>query len=520
MNFGQTRAMTNNRQMIQSNVSLIVVFILLSFVFLFFYRETVSYLMNDWTQWKNGDYAHGFVVLLVAAFMIWGRRDVLEQTTNRPDILAVVLVCSFSLSWMIGTLLGIRVVESLSFFLLVPSVIYALAGRQFVTQLWFPLAFILIAFPVWELFLPYLQSIAASISFLFLKITGTTALREGAYIMVPAGKFLVAEGCSGLRYLLAAMTFAGFFIYLEQLTKWRAAAFFGIAFIAAIIANALRITTVIIAGNMTQMQHPWVHDHLMLGWYIFAAMLVPVFWLGNRIGDAEQKVKKEIVIRKPDYSNKKLTTYSVILPVVIIALITGPLLKTVLLERAEASLDNLPELTTPVGQGGWYLTSKNAVKSLEPVYEGADIVLDQFYSDGAEQVRLYIASYLYQKQDKELINVNNYLYNEEYWQPKSQQIISPANDDNPLVEVRLKNNAGDEKLIWYWYKTAGQSTTLPIVTKFLDLYGMITGKTASSVIMISVDKSERFDTARSALNDFHANMVRQVNAKLDDLNNP
>ncbi len=520
MDLDQTQAILDNRYATRMNIPVTGIFLVVSALFLFVYSDTLLYLINDWVQWQNGEYAHGFVVIAVALVMVWGRRESLQQISIRPNLLGIFFVQSFSLSWMLGMLLGIRVVESLSFFLLIPSIIFALAGWKFVARLWFPLAFLLVAFPVWELFLPYLQSLAASLSHLFLKISGTTVLREDAYLIVPAGKFLVAEGCSGLRYLLAAMTFGGFFIYLERLTKWRAAAFFGIVVFSAILANALRITTVIIAGNMTEMQHPWVHDHLMLGWYIFAGMLLPVFWIGNRLGDAEEKVKKEVGSSlKVDFINKKSANYSTVIPVLLIALIAGPSLKNILLSRAQASVNTDLQLSAPEGQGGWNSLPESNGLMVQPNYEGADHIVDQVYSDGHKQARLYIALYQIQKQDKELINVYNYFFNEEHWQAISSEMFTPENSDHQLLEVQLKNNAGNEKVLWYWYRIAGKTTTRSIITKLFDLYGMIMGKSSSSAIMISVDQVEGIEQARNQLSSFYASNINQVNEKVDTINN-
>ncbi len=521
MELSQTQA-TLERDLVKHisapTTALIIVF---SILLLVLYKETVGYLLHDWTQFQNGEYAHGFVVLGIVAFMVWGQRSILEQTAIRPSLSPIILVLGFSMTWMIGILLGIRFVESLSFFLLIPSIILVLAGRQFVTKLLYPILFLLVAFPVWEQFLPYLQSLAASLSHILLKITGTTVLREEAYLIVPAGKFLVAEGCSGLRYLLAAMTFGGFYIYLERLTQWRAVVFFAVVIIAAILSNAIRITTVIIAGNMTNMQHPWVHEHLMLGWYIFAGMLVLVFWLGNKLSAIEIEQDKKLTTYKGQLITRGAVKYTVLLPLLIIAMIAGPLLKNVLVARAEANMNYELQLTTPEGQGLWKATRyASATKiSLNPVYSGADNIIDQHYFDGVETVRLYAALYQQQQQDKELINVHNYLFNEEHWQAMTTEVITPEgsvhNSDKKVLQVQLKNNAGQKKVIWYWYEVAGSTTTKPIMTKLLDLYGLFSGNNSASVVMIAMNSEAGVEQAQIVLGRFYSSMNGQIDSKLN-----
>ncbi len=513
--------------MAQTNFKTLAIFLIISSIFLIAYIETIQYLLNDWVQWEHGAYAHGFAVLTISFYMIWGWREEIKDICLSPNLIASILLIPLSLLWVVSIYLGIRFVENISFFLLVPTLVFALAGREFLTRLWFPIVFLLVAFPVWELFLPYLQTFAAVVSHFLVKLTGTAILREGVYLNIPAGKFFVAEGCSGLRYLLAAMTLGGFYIYLEGLTKWRAFYFFAIVVFAALLSNALRISTVVIAGNLTEMQHPWVHEHLTLGWYIFVGMLLPVFFIGNMLSKAEQKVKAKNTsyvnrISKKQNDDVKVS-YRFILPFVVVALLSGPLIKQRLYDINDNVLitDSESLLIAPVGNDDWeeVFDYVESYRPLRPNYNAADNIVDQYYQVAQNRVRLYIASYQTQKQDKELINVNNYLYSEEIWQEVTRQIHTvgqTVNDTgNKVLELKLKSPAGKEKLIWYWYRTAGKTTTRPIVSKFLDLYGLFVGNKVSSVIMISADITDGYVVASNQLRDFHSSMIKAINKNLD-----
>lgn len=494
-----------------------------------FYKETFIYLFDNWTQWQHGEYAHGFSVLTVAVYMIWGWRDSLHKLELKPEYAGIFLALMFSLTWMTGVLVGIRVVESLSLFLLIPSMIYALAGRQFATRLWFPLAFILVAFPIWDPMLPVLQSFAASLAYWLVKLTGISVIKEGAYLTITDGQFLVAEGCSGLRYLLAAMTFGGFYIYLERLTHWRAISFFFIVIAAAILANALRITMVVIAGEMTKMQHPWIHDHLSLGWYIFAIMLLPVFFIGIKLGRLQEihddglmtsSVRKPVPIVVEKLYKDRPKSLMILVSLLMLAAISGPWFKGHLLKQTVIDKTINLETASP-GEGNGWLKSSNVraqKNKVIPSFTGADHIVDQYYFSGEQKVRLYIAIYLSQRQDKELINVNNVLYDEEHWQPVNNHIFNTTTGLNIDVrEVHLKNNHGVEYLIWSWYQSSGFTTTRNIMTKLFDLYGLMTGNTQSSVIMIAVEKQKDIDSTRQQLNNFLDGMYGSIEMSLDNL---
>ncbi len=517
MDLDQTQTIIGRHYAKYFNLTVALHFLLVFLAFGFLYYETIDYLLKNWLQIKSGEYAHGFVVIAVAGFMVWGKREGLGQTIIQPEIIAFIPLVFFSLTWMVGILAGIRLIENLSLFMLIVSTIYTLAGKRFTLQLWFPLAFLLIAFPVWEPALPLLQSIAALLSHTLLQLTGMPVIRQGAYIAIPEGKFLIAEGCSGLRYLLAAMTFGGFYIYLERLTQWRAMAFFIIVVGAAILANTIRIVIVIIAGNLTAMQHPWVHDHLMLGWYIFAAMLFPVFWVGYKLGDMERICQKRVTSRTGSVVLGKAVSYTFLVPLVILSLSSGPLLKS-LLQKHYSEPEGKRSIVISAS-GAWHKTDiNNEETTLHPLFKGNDFVFDRIYAHARDKVRLYIATYLIQEQGKELINVNNHLYNEELWQPKHKLLLQTDNGKRSVIETELVNSAGQRKLIWYWYRSAGMNTTSAVISKLLDIYGMFTGKSGSSVLMLETDFMGDLEKGRQRLRMFVADNISEIEQRLDSFN--
>ena len=79
---------------------------------------------------------------------------------------------------------------------------WPLPAGIFFKVLCFPLLFLLFATPVGEGFVPILMKLTAEIATALLQLSGIPFLRDGQYISLPGGEFVVADVCSGLRYLM------------------------------------------------------------------------------------------------------------------------------------------------------------------------------------------------------------------------------------------------------------------------------------------------------------------------------
>ncbi len=478
------------------------------------YADSIVYLWDQWKQVQYGDYAHGLVVVPISMWMLV--ESLRKSGTKTPILAASLLIGFFSLCWAASVIMGIRLLENLSLYGILVSVVFTVGGFPLLQKSALGLLYLLVALPIWEQFLPLLQSIAAWISYFCLKLLPLTVIKEGAYISVPAGQFLVAEGCSGLRYLLAAMTFAGFFIYLESMRfKW-AVVFTLSAIFAAIIANALRIVIVIIAGNMTAMQHAWVDEHMTLGWVVFAIMLIPVFWFGSFINKRSAPFQIEnigTINTQPTSQNKK----KVIVTLAILGLFVGPLTLQWVSYMNENNVFNSHDESThylPENLDRWQrIESGKKAFDLGEILIGADHQFWQTYENRGEVIYVYQAIYHSQKQGKELINVENSLFNESLWQPMETRTVWLENEQGQIQETRVKPKYGPEVLIWTWYTSAGMHTTSGLKTKLYDLYGVLTNNTQASVTMLAVpitSKDEDNTQIRSALSEIVSSIQKEI----------
>src|SRR6185503_20780834 len=71
--------------------------------FAFLYRAVIAKLVYDWIN--DGNYSHGFLIVPVAAYLVWERRKKLTATPIQPSVFGLVLLVG-SLTTLAAGMLG------------------------------------------------------------------------------------------------------------------------------------------------------------------------------------------------------------------------------------------------------------------------------------------------------------------------------------------------------------------------------------------------------------------------------
>ncbi len=131
----------------------------------------------------------------------------------------------------------------------------------------FPVAFFYFAVPSWSQLADPLQQLTVVVMHGFLDVTGPPALIDGDLVRIPNGTFVVEEGCSGLHFMIVGLAVAALHGHLQR-SPWRTrVAQLGLMAVLALLANWLRVYTVIEAGYLTDMHHYLVSvSHYWFGW--------------------------------------------------------------------------------------------------------------------------------------------------------------------------------------------------------------------------------------------------------------
>ena len=121
------------------------------------------------------------------------------------------------------------------------------------------------------------------------KLVNIPAFIDGTSIFLPYGHIVIADGCSGGRYLVIGLAIGHLQACFNHYRPRAFALTLLVALMLGLIANWLRIFIIVMAGYFTEMQTSLVQDHETFGWILFAVLMaVPMYFapLGRIVSPA------------------------------------------------------------------------------------------------------------------------------------------------------------------------------------------------------------------------------------------
>ncbi len=267
--------------------------------FLTFYRGLLA-AVDVW--WTSEIYHHCFLVLPISVWLIYLKRDDLIKTEKNINYLALPLIVFLLLLQVFGVAGDIKLFQYVATFAIIPCLVLFFIGLKGSLTILFPLFFLIFAIPVGDELIPILQNITADLSVFFLNFTPITIFREGLYIEIPNGKFVVAEACSGISFLIVSLVFGSLYSYLYMKSPAKKAVFVGLSIAVPIIANALRVMGIVIIGDVWGMEYAGGTDHLIYGGVFYCFVLFLLIMIGEKIKDKDITHTKQFTYSQLHFS--------------------------------------------------------------------------------------------------------------------------------------------------------------------------------------------------------------------------
>jgi exosortase len=224
------------------------------------YWPTLRWLVNSWLS--SSYYSHGFLVPFVSAAIIWTKREQLE--TKEPTLSGIFWILLAAVLYALNIILDIRVLGPLSLLVLIAGLTWLSRGMRAVKVLAFPLIFLLflVPFPFIPDLAYRLQEISVFSSSRLLGILGFPITSSGAEIYLQTTVFTVGVPCSGINSLVALLALASVYAFILQGPLSKRIGLFVMAFPIAIVANILRIVSIIMVAYFFNVQTAagWYHD--------------------------------------------------------------------------------------------------------------------------------------------------------------------------------------------------------------------------------------------------------------------
>ena len=238
-------------------------------------------------QWNNdADMSHGFFVPIVAAFIVWQRREEILAIQPKPNWWGLALVVWGGLQLWFGALAAELFITRTAFVVTLIGVVWLLGGNLILRKLAFPLflCFFMVPIPavIYNSITFPLQLLASRLAEHALSFLSVPVLREGNVLILPNQELSVVEACSGIRSLLSLTFLSLVYGYFFEKRAWVRVVLFLSTVPIAIVANGSRVT---LTGVMTQIKPELAEGvfHTASGWVIFMVALIILIFLHQAI---------------------------------------------------------------------------------------------------------------------------------------------------------------------------------------------------------------------------------------------
>jgi EpsI family protein len=467
----------------------------------FCYARVLATIVDKWTT--STVYSYGVVVLFVSGYMLWTRRVELRASHAEPDYLFGIPVTLAGIATLtVGRLALMTSVQEASLLVTLAGVVLLLFGRAVLTRLWFPLAYLLLGLPIWDVVInrlqPASQVLSAQLATVLLHVIGIPVFREGVRVVLPNVTMEVMRECSGVNQVLAIVAIALPAAYLLLHRNLLRGVLLGLAVCVAYLSNGVRITLVgflayhgLSSGDLRGMHIAEGLAVSVLGYLLLFGCLAVLSRLQRA---AEQKV---LVPSSLASSTPHVWQVALEIGTLVVVLSVGAF--ATLFRPADVRLRNdFRGFPTRIGE--WTLDTRPGPAASrfpaidddlmaghpgalrEPASNAADDDLIRSYRNAAgERVQLYVGYHRSQREGNELIGVAGRALNS-----AAAPVRLEVGSRTIEVGQVMRTLPGSQRGMLYWYDLNGRVVENMYTAKRYMVWDALTrGRTNGAVVMIA-----------------------------------
>jgi exosortase len=239
------------------------------------YAPVVRELVHVWRVDPYG--GHGMFVPAYSALLLWFDRRRLATIPRRREPGGVLLVLTALALLALGRWADSIAVQGLSIVIALAGWVLWRFGARRLRAAAFPIGFLALMLPLPRTVVDRItldvQTFHAGFSSVVLELAGVPHVQRGMYIELPTTTLSVAEGCNGLRFLMALVTLAAAFAQASQRTTGRKLLLVALAVPLAVVANGLRVSALCLAAYQMGPQAAAGLTHYSIGKALWAGTL-------------------------------------------------------------------------------------------------------------------------------------------------------------------------------------------------------------------------------------------------------
>ncbi len=475
------------------------------------------------------EYSYGYLIPFITAFLVWQRKDRLQQQSFQGSWWGVAVVVLAILLFALGRLSTLFLIEQISLVILVAGVALALMGWLAFKIIAVPLLLLFFMIPLPQFFLTEisqrLQFLSSEIGVAVIRLFDISVYLEGNVIDLGTYKLQVVEACSGLRYLFPLMTLGFIAAYFFNGKMWKRAVIFLSTIPITVLMNSFRIGVI---GVMVEywgqsMAEGFLHD--FEGWVVFmacTALLVLEMWVLSRIGSDRLPLREAFGIDFPEPADKdaRVECRSLTAPFVLSGtlVVMTAVAVTVMPERQEITPERMDFVEFPRTLPGWQGKNDTLEGIVLDELRLTDYLLADYVSTTGDRVNLYVAYYASQRQGESAHSPRTCLPGGG-WKMKTltqQKLDGVEVAGKPLVVNRALIQKGEYKqLVYYWFQQRGRIITNEYLVKWFIFWDSLTRHRSDGALVRLVHfmppGTDEADADR-VLTGFAAEAVQQLDA--------
>lgn len=250
----------------------IFVWILLVGAFAAVYFPVLSGLVRTWNA--SDDNSHGFLIIPLAAYILWQKRHELSKLQPEGSWIGLVVALFSLFMFLFGKFGAVTTLSSVSMIIFLWGAVLFLFGFKFFQTCFFPLFFLLFMIPVpsqvYAALTNPLQFIVTKVTVSMASMMGMAIYREGNVIYLTDMTFQVVQACSGLRSIMTMLTLGAIFGYFSLRSLPMRMILIASGIPIAVAVNIFRVFTMVVAYNYFKINLTEGTTHTVLGLLVFA----------------------------------------------------------------------------------------------------------------------------------------------------------------------------------------------------------------------------------------------------------
>ncbi|MEM8838995.1 MAG: VPLPA-CTERM-specific exosortase XrtD, partial [Pseudomonadota bacterium] len=474
------------------------------------------------TAWATPEYSHGPLIPILSAYLFLREMRMLPPSSKPVvDRWPGVIVITFALLVaVVGQIVRIPDIITYAFIIWVAGLVLVSYGFSRGIFFWASVVHLIYMLPLpqfiyWKLTIS-LQFVSSEIGVWFIRLMDIPVYLDGNVIDLGEFKLLVAEACSGLRYLFPILSFSFIFAVLYKGPRWHKAVILLSAAPITILMNSFRIGVIGFMVDQRGIEAAQGFLHLFEGWVIFGSCVVILFLLAilmQRLSPNPKPLADTIDLdfeglhHQAAKITKQVATPALIVATAVTATVTTAFVISPQAERAHVLRD--PFALFPRQLGEWSGSSQLLDRNIERIL-GADDYYASFYRKPGEAAGVdFFSAYYHKLTEGQGIHSPEVCIPAAGWEMAklgvSEITVEGSGRGAFPVNRAIIEKGLNKQLVYYWFEQRGRQLTNDYVAKAYTIWDSITlGRTDGALVRVitPIMPNERMEVAEARLHSF------------------